>query len=297
MKRCLILVNAYSKLKSSLNQSQRLRAEFASLGVVADVRANDFFACAVERDGSLSCSVADYDFCVYLDKDRYVARMLERSGLRLFNTSRAIEDCDDKMLTNIRLSGAGIPMPRTLPGLLCYSADARTPVGEGALDGIERALGYPVIVKSCHGSLGSGVFKADDRAALRSLIEKLRCVPHLYQQFVGESSGRDIRVIAVGGEVRAAMLRTSSTDFRSNLELGGTGLPFSPDSELKQLCERVARLICPDYCGIDVLFGREGYLVCEVNSNAFFGGIERITGINVAAAYARYIYDTVYGGV
>ena len=297
MKRCLILVNAYSRLKSSLNQSQRLRDEFAALGVAADIRANDFFACAVERDGSLSCSVTGYDFCIYLDKDKYVARMLERSGLRLFNSSRAIEDCDDKMLTSIKLSGAGIPMPRTLPGLLCYSADAAAPVGEDVLNAIERALGYPVVVKSCYGSLGNGVFKADDRGGLLSVAQKLKCVPHLFQQFIGESAGRDVRVIVVGGTVRAAMLRASSTDFRSNLELGGVGSPFEPDEELRRLCGHVSKLICPDYCGIDVLFGRDGYLVCEVNSNAFFGGIERVTGINVAAAYAQYIYDSVYGEV
>ena len=36
-----------------------------------------------------------------------------------------------------------------------------------------------------------------------------------------------------------------------------------------------------------------GYTVCEVNSNAFFGGIERITGVNVAERYAEYIISVV----
>ena len=61
------------------------------------------------------------------------------------------------------------------------------------------------------------------------------------------------------------------------------------------MCEKAARHICPDYCGIDVLFGGDGYLVCEVNSNAFFGGIERVTGVNVAREYAQYMYEQVYG--
>ncbi len=293
MKKCLIIVNAYSRLKSSLNQSERLRCEFARLGVEADVRPNDFFACEVAEGGALSCAVGGYDFCVYLDKDKYAARMLEKRGMRLFNSARAIEDCDDKMLTAIALSDLGIPMPRTLPGLLCYSPEES--LKKSALDEVERRLGYPVIVKASYGSLGAGVFMARDRAQLDSLAQKLKCTPHLFQRFVPESAGRDARVIAVGGRVVAAMERRSDSDFRSNIELGGSGAPLAADGRLKELCEKVARHICPDYCGIDVLFGGDGYLVCEVNSNAFFGGIERVTGVNVAREYAQYMYEQVYG--
>lgn len=293
MKKCLIIVNAYSRLKSSLNQSERLRCEFARLGVEADVRPNDFFACEVAEGGALSCAVGGYDFCVYLDKDKYAARMLEKRGVRLFNSARAIEDCDDKMLTAIALSDLGIPMPRTLPGLLCYSPEE--PLKESAFDEVERRLGYPVIVKASYGSLGAGVFMARDRAQLDSLAQKLKCTPHLFQRFVPESAGRDARVIVVGGRVVAAMERRSDSDFRSNIELGGQGAPLAADGRLKELCEKVARHICPDYCGIDVLFGGDGYLVCEVNSNAFFGGIERVTGVNVAREYAQYMYEQVYG--
>ena len=50
-----------------------------------------------------------------------------------------------------------------------------------------------------------------------------------------------------------------------------------------------------DFAGVDVLFGRDGPLLCEVNSNAFFGGIERVTGVNVAREYAQYMYEQVYG--
>ncbi len=38
-----------------------------------------------------------------------------------------------------------------------------------------------------------------------------------------------------------------------------------------------------------MLKGADGYFVCEVNSNAFFGGIEKTTGINVARAYAEHV--------
>ena len=46
---------------------------------------------------------------------------------------------------------------------------------------------------------------------------------------------------------------------------------------------------------LNVLFGKNGYLVCEVNANAFFGAFEKATGINVARAYAEHILAALRG--
>ena len=218
--------------------------------------------------------------------------MLERSGLRLFNTHYAIQACDDKMQTAILLSQNSIPMPRTLPGLLCYENQK---LNVKAIQNVGQILGFPVIIKSSYGSLGKDVYKANDIAELCEIAEKLKFSPHLFQQFIQESYGKDIRVIAIGGKVVAAMLRQSRGDFRSNLELGGEGKNIILSQEAKELCEKVADLLDLDYCGIDILQGNNKYYICEVNSNAFFGGIEAVTGINIAEKYASYICKKVYG--
>lgn len=292
MKKGLILINAYSRLPSALYQSERLRDELQRLGINADVRRNDFIPLTTDFNGNILNSLGGYDFCIYLDKDKYVSQLLERSGVRLFNSHSAIEVCDDKMQTHIALSNSGIPMPPSVPGLLCYDPDEK--VKPEALDKIEKALGYPMVIKACYGSLGKDVYKADDRQSLEIISEKLKCRSHLFQKFIAESAGRDIRVIVIGGKVTAAMKRVSQTDFRSNLELGGTGSPYAPDDGLTDLCERAAKKLGLDYCGIDVLESNRGYLICEVNSNAFFGGIERVTGVNIAALYARHIVKEIY---
>ncbi|MGN1077741.1 MAG: RimK family alpha-L-glutamate ligase, partial [Candidatus Gallimonas sp.] len=106
----------------------------------------------------------------------------------------------------------------------------------------------------------------------------------------------DVRVIVVGGRAIGSMLRVSERDFRSNAELGGRGEPYELSEEGKTLCEKIARILRLDYCGIDLLFGKESFLLCEVNSNAFFGAFERVTGINAARAYAEHIERIIYGG-
>lgn len=292
MKKGLILLNAYSTLPSGKNQAVRLKEEFSKLGVTVEIRKNapEIY---LDNNGKIVSALKSYDFCVYSDKDKYISELLEKSGVRLFNSHASICACDDKMQTHILLSGHGIPMPATIAGLLCYVPDAE--ISDETLDKIESTLGYPVIVKTCYGSLGNGVFKADNRTRLRALAEELKCKPHLFQKCITESLGKDIRVIVIGGKVIAAMRRRSETDFRSNIELGGTGTAAVIDENLKALCVRVADVLGLDYCGIDVLESKKGYCICEVNSNAFFGGIEKATGVNVAKAYADYIYGEIYG--
>lgn len=291
MMRAIILINAYSGPEHSLYQSGRLKEELEKRGVAADIRRNNFFAALLGDGGEVLSRLSGYDFCIYLDKDKYISRLLEKTGMRLFNPHAAVEACDDKMTTAICLSDAGIPMPKTLPGLLCYDPSER--IADETLDTVAAELGFPLIVKTSYGSLGKGVAKAEDREALRTLAEQVKCMPHLFQRCISSSYGRDIRAIVIGGKYVAAMERRSFHDFRSNLEMGGVGSPFDAPEEVRAMCEKAARLLRLDYCGVDVLFGERGYYLCEVNSNAFFRGFEEVTGINVARLYTEHILSVM----
>ena len=287
MKKVLILNNAYYELESYLYQSKRLKEELELLGAQVTVRKNDFFPCITDgKDIVNNCE--GYDFCIYLDKDKYISEMLEKSGLRVINSHKAMVTCDDKMTTYIALSGSGIKTPKTMPGLLCYTKDAE--IKQSTIDEIEKNLGYPIIVKKSFGSLGKGVYKADNRQELELISRSVMFEPHHYQEYISESAGRDLRVIVIGGKFVCAMQRKSETDFRSNVELGGEGKIVDVPKEFIEVAEKTAKVLNLDYCGIDLLYGKDCEpIVCEVNSNAFFGGIERVTGKNVAKAYAKYL--------
>ena len=279
----LILLNAYAPTVDT-RQARRLSEELTLRGVNVTVRRNDGFKPNID-DGRLS-GVTNYDFCLYLDKDKYKAQMLEKMGVRLFNRAQAIADCDDKMQTHIRLADSGIPMPKTLAGLLCY--DARAEVPKSVLDEVEAELQYPIIVKNSYGSLGKGVYMAKDRRELTTLAEKVKLEPHLFQQYIPAAHGTDLRVIVVGGKTLGGIIRRSDGDFRSNIGLGGTAEKAVVPSEVKALAEKAARLLNLDYCGLDFLLAPQP-LLCEVNSNAFFDAFESVTDINVAEVYAEHI--------
>ncbi|MGN0807628.1 MAG: RimK family alpha-L-glutamate ligase [Candidatus Coproplasma sp.] len=281
-----ILQNAYFDIVEYRTQARRIKEELNKLNVECEIIRN-YNGC-VEVDKDISTAFDGYDFCVYLDKDKYLLRALEKTGVRTFNRPEAIEICDDKMATYLALSRSGIDLPLTIPGTLCY--DGNVKINEDMAELIENKLGYPLIVKNSYGSRGAGVYLIEDRQQLLEKMNGLKTVPHLYQKFIPESRGKDLRVIVIGGKVLGGMLRQSENDFRSNVALGGSATPYPVSPEIEELCIRCARLLGLDYCGIDILFGKGGKpFICEVNSNAFFYGFESATEVNVAKAYAEHI--------
>ena len=75
-------------------------------------------------------------------------------------------------------------------------------------------------------------------------------------------------------------------------------LIFALCGKIKKTCIRLAgkaaQILKLDYCGVDLLKGKDGEpILCEVNSNAFLKGIEEVTGINIAYLYAKHIDDTL----
>ena len=232
-----------------------------------------------------------YDFAVFLDKDDHLARLLESIGVRLFNSAESIRLSDDKMLTHIALSP--LPQPETISSPLFFAGEE----DPDFLRYIEEKLGYPVVVKKCYGAFGREVYLAKNKEELRALRVRLLPEPHLYQRYV-DCGGEDLRVITIGGVAVAAMRRvaTAEGEFRANIALGGRGERVELTREIRSLAERAAAILGLEYAGVDLLYDGERYLVAEVNSNAHFRMIEEVTGVDVAALYAQYIYSQINGG-
>ena len=284
----VILTNPYDAYHAQKHKVCRMVEEFHRLGVDVSVLANDAFVSYV-MDGNSVCDL-QADFVLFFDKDRYTSELLEKCGVRVFNSAAATAICDDKMLTHVTLANHGIPMPTTLPGALCYN-----PQGELSDAYLQRAvdiLGLPLVVKECHGSYGEQVYLVKTKDELKSKLEEIKTKAYLLQRFEAASSGKDMRVIVIGGKVVCGMLRQNSSDFRSNAKLGGVATAVEVPHNIADTCEKAASIIGLDYCGIDVLLS-DVPKICEVNSNAMFEAMERATGVNVARLYAEHIVNSV----
>ncbi len=228
------------------------------------------------------------DFVLFWDKDVRLAAFLEELGIPVYNSSGAIADCDDKSRTHLKLFKAGIPMPETILAPMTFDNIGYTNLD--FLDSAAECLGYPMVVKECFGSFGAQVYLAKDRAQLEAIVGKTKAKPILFQKFIAGSAGRDVRLQAVGDRVIASMYRYSvNGDFRANITNGGHMKPYRPAPEETELALRCMRALNLDFAGIDLLFGEDGPVVCEVNSNAHFKNIYDCTGVNAAERIIDYV--------
>ena len=212
------------------------------------------------------------DFFLFYDKDLNLCRALETRG-RVFNSAACCAVCDDKAL-QIREVGAEL-FPETYFAPKSYFRDAEWP----GLPDVGRRLGYPLVVKECFGSWGEQVYLAETPAALESIYRAHSDKPLLFQKFIAESAGRDGRAIVAGDRVVGAILRRAKPgEFRANVELGAQAEPLELDRETEQMCVTAAKRAGADFCGVDLLFGRERVWLCELNASPGFAGFDRATG-------------------
>ncbi|WMJ88342.1 ATP-grasp domain-containing protein [Anaerocolumna sp. MB42-C2] len=233
------------------------------------------------------------DFILFWDKDVRLAKYLEIKGFSVFNSSQAIAACDDKSLTHLYLQSAGIKMPRTIVAPMTFSNIGYTNLD--FLDCVVRELGYPIVIKECFGSFGQQVYLAGNRQELIDCVTDIGAKPMLFQEFIQNSKGRDLRLQVVGNQVVATMYRYSENgDFRANVSNGGKMKPYEPDQKQIELALRCCKIMGLDFAGVDLLFGKnQEPIVCEVNSNAHFKNIFECTGINVADSILAYIIKRI----
>ena len=228
------------------------------------------------------------DFVLFWDKDVLLAKRLSSLGVPVFNSAETIRLCDNKGETALALAAHGIPTPKTLIAPMTFEG-----VGYTKTDFVKKAchaLGFPLVIKELYGSFGEQVYLVNGEKEALDRVASLGSRPFLFQALIAESFGRDVRANVVGDRVVAAMLRTGKNgDFRSNIGSGGRGEGFRLSPEGERLAVAAARAVGADFAGVDLLFSKNGFTVCEVNSNPQFAGTMQYTGVNMAEHILEYI--------
>ena len=231
------------------------------------------------------------DFAIFWDKDIYLAERLEKQGVRLFNSARSVLLCDNKILMYQELADKGVRIPRTFIAPKTFEGLSYSK--RDFLNKVIDEIGFPIIVKEAYGSFGEQVYLAKDKESLNKIVDSLGYKDFLLQEFIASSKGRDIRINVVGDKVIVSMLRKNENDFRSNISSGGSGTKFDPKPEYLDLAVKASKALGLDFAGVDVLFGEDGPIICEVNSNPQFASTLKATGINLADYIAEYILKSL----
>lgn len=252
-------------------------------GIELSVKKTGELMSAYEKDMRLP------DFVLFWDKDIILAKRLEMMGARVFNKASAIEICDNKALTAIKLKELNIPSPETYVAPKTFEG-----VGYNSKEFLSFAggeLGYPMIIKESFGSFGQQVYLANNFSEAEKIADKIGSKEFIMQEFISFSSGCDVRVNVVGGKVVSAMKRKSVTgDFRSNISNGGVTEKFKLTSNIEEIAIKTCKGLGLDFAGVDVLFLPDGKnMICEVNSNPHFKSSFDCTGIDVSDEIIKHI--------
>ena len=233
------------------------------------------------------------NFIIFWDKDVFLARHLEKMGFKVFNSSKAIEYCDNKGLMHLMLSNNNISMPRTILSPMIFNSNL---LNKEFLIKAYETLGDSVIIKESMGSFGMQVYLINNREEFINKVNELtqNKIEFIIQENIKSSFGKDIRVNIIGDKVIGAMLRTSSSDFRANISQGGKGEIITLTKEQEELALKAHKTLGLDFSGVDLLFGENDKpLLCEVNSNLNFLSFEKIWGESFSKKILEYILSEV----
>lgn len=211
-----------------------------------------------------------------------VVRQFQEMDVFCANTAHGITNSRDKLRSLQILSRHHVGIPRTT-----FVRDKND-----VLPAIARVGGAPVVIKLIEGTQGIGVLLAESEKAAEGIIELLQSQKQnvLIQKFVAESKGRDIRAFVVGDRVVAAMRRVAQgQEFRSNVHRGGIAEPVELSEEYRETAVRCTQILGLQVAGVDMLEGKDGPQVMEINSSPGLEGIETCTGLDVAGAVIDYI--------
>jgi len=206
---------------------------------------------------------------------------LQGAGIPTPNDPEAFRAGRDHWRSLLLLSQAGLPVPRTIV--------AMDP--ERTADSAVSILGLPVVVKLRRSRMGIGVIVCRQQDHLESVLDSLWRLGDEYvvQEWI-DCAGRSTRVLIAGGRViGSAHFEAAKGEWRSNGARGGSARSADLDGRQVELAVAAARVLGLGLCGVDLLEGPRGSVICEVNPTPGFKQVEQATGLDVASEIVRYV--------
>lgn len=218
----------------------------------------------------------DVDFAVVRTAAPALSAEAERRGVRVFNNSETSRIANDKRLTYLMCRDLDIP---TVP----------------TYDKLSDETPMPCVIKSTSGHGGAEVFLAKTAAEAESAISGLTANGKKYIVQELAEAGKDMRLYMLGGELTASVLRTSSTDFRSNFSLGGKCALCKPTAEQIEIAKRICSRLRCDYVGVDFIPYDGHWALNEIEDVVGARMLYELTDFDIAEKYVEYIRNELNG--
>lgn len=213
-----------------------------------------------------------------------VMRFLDHMGVAKPYPAETILVAHNKFLTLETLVNHGVPVPKTF----------MTGSKRAAKQIIDKE-GLPIILKLLSSFGGHGVMFLEGKQAAYSAIETLKTLKQeiLLEECI-ENPGEDIRGIVAGDEIIASYKRIAApNEKKANIHSGGRSATFKLTPEMEEIVFKSAEATKAKICAVDMLEGKNGVFVVEININPGLAGIEKTTNLNVARSIINFVKNEV----
>lgn len=278
------LIEKYNTMKGAYT-CHRLVEEASALDI--DLRIVGIHDTMVTADGIWNGGkrLEQRDFVINRYKWGRLKDMLNTLAIRSYNPLDAYNIYINKFEQVQRLHSEAFSMPKYLLGTSLLPFDR-----------IVNTLGLPFVGKGLESSMGEEIVCITDRASYEKLSAEYPISKEwLFEEFIEESYGRDMRFYSIRGEAVACMQRKSQGDFRANVALGATVESFEITPAIRTIAKDIYAQTGLDFLGIDLLFGKEKPYFCEINVMPGLEGIEKASGSNVAKRILETIQSDFAG--
>ncbi|MFH1294692.1 MAG: RimK family alpha-L-glutamate ligase [Candidatus Aenigmatarchaeota archaeon] len=213
-----------------------------------------------------------------------VMRFLDYMGVKKPYVAETVQIAHNKFMTLEQMAKHGIRVPETyLTGSKQVAKD------------VMKRIKMPAVIKLLSGYGGQGVIIAESKEASQTVIDTMKELKQevLLERFL-PNPGEDIRGIVAGDEIIASYKRIAKEgEMRANVHMGGRGVKFNLNKEMEEICFKAAKAIKSKLCAIDMIDGKDGVNVIEVNINPGIQGMEQATGMNVAKKMIDFVKSEI----
>lgn len=209
------------------------------------------------------------DFVIMRDYNYAISMQLENLGIRVVNSTGSMFNSRNKAVTAQLLVKNKVSTPKFL-----YTKEKNYEFIHNYFD--RRKF----VMKTLEGSRGMGVYLVDNEEDYNYAYHEIKA-EYFCQEFIDHSYGMDLRVYVLGDKVLGCVKRISDSSFKSNYSLGGRVEKYELTDSIKEISISAAKALRLDFCGIDLLFTKNSFTVCEVNGNAGFRTITKVSDIDI----------------
>lgn len=203
-----------------------------------------------------------------------VVNQFAMCGVPQMNSAQAIAQARNQLRCLQLLSAHGIDIPATV-----MARDAHDLKSMVSLVG-----GVPVLVKLLKGQEKGGVMVCESLLSLEAALEAILGLGHnlVVQQYVRQT-GRDVRVLVVGGQAVAAVWRKPKVGRLARTLLHGARLePMELSVAQRTAAVAAVRLVGLEVAAVDLLDVKGKPKIFEVNSSPALTEMETATGLDLA---------------